>query len=253
MILDCVLTAVNENSLYIDFIPLFINTWNKLYPQVDVKIVLIAPKIPDKVKEYKNSIILFPPIEGVPTSFISQYIRLLYPGMLDYKHGVMISDIDMIPMSRSYYTDNIFTYDRDKFIYMREDVCFSHKQIAMCYNVATPSTWKDVMKISSFHDIKNRLLDVYRECKYVEGHGNVGWSQDQLDLYKYVFEWNKITSNFISLKEKNTKFCRLDRNTFDINDNIIKERITTGGYTAYHCFRPMKKYRMINEMILDLL
>ena len=32
MKLDCVLTAVNENELYLDFIPIFIKTWNKLYP-----------------------------------------------------------------------------------------------------------------------------------------------------------------------------------------------------------------------------
>ncbi len=42
MKLDCILTAVNENTLYIDFIPIFIKTWNKLYPSIDVKIILIV-------------------------------------------------------------------------------------------------------------------------------------------------------------------------------------------------------------------
>ena len=32
MKLDCVLTAVNDNRLYLDFVPIFIKTWNKLYP-----------------------------------------------------------------------------------------------------------------------------------------------------------------------------------------------------------------------------
>ena len=48
MKLDCVLTAVNEKKMYIDFIPLFIKSWKKLYPSVDVKIILIANKIPYK-------------------------------------------------------------------------------------------------------------------------------------------------------------------------------------------------------------
>jgi hypothetical protein len=42
MILDCILTAVNEKNLYLQFVPIFIKTWNKLYPNVDVKIVLIS-------------------------------------------------------------------------------------------------------------------------------------------------------------------------------------------------------------------
>ena len=44
MKLDCVLTAVNENPLYLEFIPIFIKTWNKLYPGIDVKILLHRPK-----------------------------------------------------------------------------------------------------------------------------------------------------------------------------------------------------------------
>ena len=67
MKLDCVLTAVNEKELYLDFIPIFIKTWNKLYPGVDVKIILIAKKIPERMLSYKDNIIIFEPIG--PSSF----------------------------------------------------------------------------------------------------------------------------------------------------------------------------------------
>ena len=70
--LDCVLTAVNENRLYLDFIPIFIKTWNKLYPKTDVKIILIMNEIPSDLKEYSKNIIIFKPIENISTSFISQ-------------------------------------------------------------------------------------------------------------------------------------------------------------------------------------
>ena len=55
MKLDCVLTAVNENKLYLDFVPIFIKTWNKLYPNVDIKIILIAKNIPDNLISYKKN------------------------------------------------------------------------------------------------------------------------------------------------------------------------------------------------------
>ena len=57
MKLDCVLTATNENDRYIHFIPIFIATWKKLYPNIDVKIVLIAESIPEKFLQYSNNII----------------------------------------------------------------------------------------------------------------------------------------------------------------------------------------------------
>ena len=122
MKLDCVLTAVNENKLYIQFVPYFIKVWNKIYPDIDIKVILIANSIPEILNEYINNIILFEPIENVSTSFISQYIRLLYPAILNYKNGIMITDIDIVPMNNIYYTENISNYDNNKFIYLRNFV-----------------------------------------------------------------------------------------------------------------------------------
>tara|TARA_Y100000389_G_C17438732_1_gene507217 strand:- start:1223 stop:1987 length:765 start_codon:yes stop_codon:yes gene_type:complete len=254
MILDCVLTAVNDNPLYLDFIPIFIKTWNKLYPNIDVKIILIANYIPNNFIEYQNNIILFKPIENILTSFTSQFIRLLYPCILNYKNGILITDIDMMPMNRTYYTDNIKPYSNDKFIYYRENICFEFKEIAMCYNVATPEVWRDIFKINSLDDIITTIKDTFHKNTILEGHGNLGWCTDQITLYNKVFNWNKITNNFICLNENDTKFKRLGRDENpDINDNIIRNDISNGKYTDYHCYRPMSKYSDINYEIYNLL
>ena len=63
--------------------------------------------IPEKFLEYKDNIILFNTIPNVSTSFISQYIRILYPCILNYENGIMITDIDMLPMNRTYYTEHV--------------------------------------------------------------------------------------------------------------------------------------------------
>ena len=252
MKLDCVLTSVNENELYIDFIPLFVKTWNKLYPNVDVKIILIANNIPDKFKEYKDNIILFEPIENVLTSFTSQYIRLLYPCILKYKNGIMITDIDMLPMNKTYYTESIKPYDNNKFIYLRENLLSYKKQIAICYNVASPHIWQEIFQISSLNDIINRLKSIFQNNTIIEGHANKGWSIDQKKLYKKVMKWNVKTNNFIRMKEK--IFHRLDRiKKWDINDKNERDRISNNFYIDYHCLRPMSKYYEINNTIYDLL
>jgi hypothetical protein len=251
MQIDCVLTAVNENKLYLDFIPLFVKTWKKLYPSIDIKIILISNEIPEKYKEYSKYIILFSPIENISTSFISQYIRILYPSILNYENGVLITDINMIPINRTYYTKNIEEYDNSKFIYYRDNVCFNCKQIAICYNVATPSIWKEIFNINSECDIINRLKNVYKQIKYV-GHGKSGWYTDQIDLYNHVMDWNKVTNNLICLKENKTGFKRLDRLTLNINEKLLID-ISNGLYTDYHCFRPMSKYSQINNIIYNAL
>jgi len=53
------------------------------------------------------------------------------------------------------------------------------------------------------------------------------------------------------LNEKRCK--RLDRDTFNINDNTIRNNIILGKYTDYHCYRPMSKYSQINYEIYKLL
>lgn len=253
MKLDCVLTAVNENTLYIDFIPIFIKTWNKLYPDVDVKIILIAKNIPENLLLYINNLIIFEPIENVSTSFTSQIIRLVYPCILNYKNGVLITDMDMLPMNSDYYTKNIREFDNNRFIYYRDNFCFNHKQIAMCYNVATPQIWKDIFKVNSLDDIISFIKDISNNNIIKEGHGNQGWCIDQITLYNKVIDWNKKINNLVCLKDNKTGFKRLDRNTFNINNSTIRNNIITGKYTDYHCYRPMSKYSKINWEIYNLL
>ena len=251
MKLDCVLTACNTNLLYLDFIPIFIKTWNKLYPNVDVKIILISDNIPEQLECYSSNIILFTPIENISTAFISQYIRNLYPAILNYENGIMITDMDILPMNKTYYTKNIEKFDNDKFIYLR-NVLLNSKEIAMCYNVATNKTWSDVFNIKNEDDIKDRLIDINDKIIYKDGHGQKGWNTDQLDLYKYIMNWNNKTNNFIFLKDNETGYKRLDRNTFQLNDKLIN-LIRNGSFSDYHCYRPFKKYEKINNAIYDSL
>ena len=253
MKLDCVLTAVNEKKLYLDFVPIFIKTWNKLYPDIDVKIILISTKIPENLLLYKKNIILFKPIKNVLTSFISQFIRLLYPCILNYNNGVLITDMDMLPMNSTYYTDNILSYDNTKFIYYRENICNEFNQIAMCYNIATPKIWREIFKINSLEEIKMNIKEVFDSNTIKEGHGNTGWCMDQIKLYNKVMKWNKKTNNFVRLKEKNTGYKRLDRISFKTLDSSTQKNIIYGKYTDYHMHRPMSRYSKINWLVYNLL
>ena len=64
-----------------------------------------------------------------------------------------------------------------------------------------------------------------------------------------VNNWNTKTNNFVCLKD--TNFKRLNRNTFNLDNNIIKNNISNGVYSDYHCYRPMSKYSNINYAIYN--
>ena len=59
MKIDCILTSCNLNKKYIDFIPLFIQSWKKLYPKIDIKIILICNKIPKYLMKWNEYLIQF--------------------------------------------------------------------------------------------------------------------------------------------------------------------------------------------------
>lgn len=249
MKLDCVLTSCNLNPFYCDFIPIFIKAWTKLYPTVDIKIILISDIIPSDLLAYEKYFILFKPIENMSTAFMSQYVRLLYPCILKYTNGVLITDMDMLPMNDKYYTENIKDIGDDKFVYYRH-VCLDIKEIAMCYNTAVPATWRDVFDIHSENDVIDRLKKAYGKINYVDGHGASGWSTDQRDFYNYIMDWKDKESRFVVLNDADTGYRRLDR-IYNYNHDVEKHKIRSGLYSDYHCFRPYKQYKQINDMIVD--
>ena len=249
--LDCVLTACNENELYSDLVPMFIKSWNILYPNIDVKIIFIAETIPEKFRKYRKNLILFKPIKNISTAFTSQYIRLLYPAILNYENGIMITDIDNIPMNMTFFTENIKHISKDKWINLRD--WKTNNEISMCWQIATSKMWAEVFHIYSLKDITNRLISVYSNIKYIDGHGQNGWETDQTDLYKYVMKWNKKMNKYIYLNDSKTGFNRLDRTESCLMTNELRNQILSGKYSDCHACRPYKSHKGFNDNIIELL
>lgn len=267
MKIDCVLTACNINEMYLDGIPYFIKVWKKIMPHIDIKIILIASKLPNNLTEYSNHIILFEPLKDISSAFISQYIRILYPSILDYKHGILLTDIDIVPMNSKYYIDNISSFDNNRFISYLDFDNKKIKQIQICYNVASNKTFSEIFQIKNIDDINEKLKQAFSEVNYPKtdnlpnwkkGNYN-GWGKDQDDLYEYINKWKNKNNRYIcvnTLDKTNKNITSMDRlcrsKKFKLNEDIIK-KIKEGKYTDYHIYRPYSKYKNINNTILNLL
>ena len=253
MKLEYILTSCNLNPLYYNFIPVFVRAWKKLIPEVKIVIVLIAESIPENLSKYSEYIKLFLPIKNVSTSFISQYIRILYPCILNSNEGILITDMDILPLNSRYYINSIQNIPNNKFVYYR-GLILGGNEYSICYNIANSETWKEIFKIQNEEGIISRLKEIFEKIEHREGHGNIGWNKDQLDLFTYINKWDKKNENFIMLNDNDTGFKRLCRSQhWNIKNKRLQLLLKEGNFTDYHAYRPYEKYKEINDMIIDLI
>lgn len=243
MKLGTILTATNLNPLYSDFIPMFVDAWKRLFPECDVVVLLIADTVPDTLEAYKDSIHLIQPNPNLHSAFHAQCIRLLYPQCIERDEGVLITDMDMIPLNRSYYEDPIQHVMSDTFITYRNNSY--PDELYMCYNIAHPSVWKQMFEGET-------LEDWYKLDLYDGNSGGLGWNIDQRVLTK---KFKEFSGNRVMLNDRLTKYrrlCRSDAQAFRDMDTLCSA-ISKGMYSDYHCLRPYSDYKEINDKIVSSL
>ena len=227
------LVACDLNDNYLRYYP-FVKKYWKDVVNIDTILVLISNHVPDYLLEYKNDIILYKPIKNIPTAFQAQCIRVLYPSLINTEETIIISDMDLIPLNKMYYVNNISLYNNSFVVY--RNVIPEYKQYTICFCCASPYTWKEIFNIHSIDDITETLINWYKDITdyQISSPYSIGWACDQLKLYEYVNKWNK---SIIKLYDDITGFKRLDR--LDINDiknntDLYKKRINEGYYSDFH-------------------
>lgn len=233
-----VITACNENPMYLQYVPLFIHTWGKVFPKVHVIVVLIMQKLPTEFEPFVDNIVVIPPVAGVPTAFNAQYIRLLYPSLLGDEVGaIMTTDVDMVPLKTPYWSAVI---SPGEFCLFPERP--ARDQIAMCYCAAHSSVWRDIFQIKDRDNIRKRMQAVSGS---VDFRFETAWYTDQKDLYNYVMNWGKKWGKKITQLRK--PISRLDR--ADTLSPSLIARIRSQEFDDFHMFR---SGMLINEMCVSM-
>ena len=220
MKLTTVISSVNSNSDYYNFLPYQILFWNKF----DIKFICIfvGEKIPDELVEFKDNIILWNKNLDLHSVYVAQNIRMFYTSLIDLPddEGIMLTDMDMLPCNDTYYKEGIELFTKEDFIYYRY-IDEIDKHIYMCYNIAHPSVWSTIFNIKNEIDIENELNN-----NYVQGYngipgdnfGSIGWCSDQDYLTKKLLQYNKFHILNKSIKRLEVinyyKHLQLNQNNF---------------------------------------
>lgn len=242
-----VVTATTINPLYSDFIPAFIQCWKSLIPEIRIWIVIVADRIPKNLEPYSPHLVLFPAPQGVHEVFVSQMIRLLFPGTLKSDGAVLITDMDMLPLNSKYYHAGVAGISSDQFVIYRDDI--DNGEIPMCYCAATAPVWKNLFGCGDLGEIPDKLRSLI-PSGYDGASGGSGWYSDQKYLYQVVM--NSSVPRKI-WTDPELGFARLDRAYMgDLNDHHLTQ-VRNRQYCDYHAKRPFDQYREENMRVVNAL
>jgi hypothetical protein len=247
------LVACDLNTRYLRLWPLARRAWTEI-ARLEPMLVLIAEHA-DVPAELANdaSVRVFEPVPSLHTAFQAQCIRLLYPALLDAE-GVVVSDIDMVPLNSQYLARPAAHVSADDFVAYR-DVVLELEEIPICYNAARPAVWSSVFGVDDLDGVRARLTEWAEGIFYAGEHGGDGWTTDQLILYRTLLDRGRRSRDVWILDDYYTRFRRLMREYVEkwssLSDDA-RDAIEQGRFSDFHLLWPDSELASLNEVVIDL-
>lgn len=231
------LTSCDSNPLYYPFWPIIAKLW-KSHIGIEPILIFIGDELPKDMNTDYGKIILFKPTLNLPTSTQSQFIRLWYTQFLD--DTVITTDIDMLPLSKSYFNEPIKKIEDDKFI----SLGFEKSQgFSICYNIAKPETFHNILGLSD--NMENDILPLYLEL--IKKNKNDAWFSDEEYLTRKL---KKASHKLIKFDRGDNPFqTRINRTNWE----YIPSMVSLGAYFDCHSLRPYSKYKKEIDDLINLI
>ncbi|MFA6066329.1 MAG: hypothetical protein WC707_04085 [Candidatus Babeliaceae bacterium] len=237
--IDRVILATDTKPMYIDFWPMVAQAWQDIVG-VRPTLALIAPA-GTQIDETVGDVIRFDPIPGVPTALHAQVIRLFLPAYFP-DDVCILSDIDMLPLSKNYFIESVRHITDDHFVVYRDradDWYIKNNRYPICYNVARGSVFMDIFDITDVAEIPH----IIKKWNCLQ----IGWQTDEYMLSYCLNEWNKKTNKLIKLGH--TVNRRIDRGNWAYDT----KKLYKNYYIDSHMLRPYKDHkRQINKLLKEL-
>jgi hypothetical protein len=170
----------SDDSYYADFWPIVAWGWKRI--GITPVFFKIGSKF--KISEDKHGIVYeVPAIEGVKTSWQAQIVRIWAYKMLE--GNLILSDMDMMPVSRDYFHNNAEPHSEDKIVVYCADA-YQDNEFPMCYVLANDRVMAPLIYGTTWEEFVRYLLQNCGE----------GWGTDQWCLTKICKEYG----NLVKLK-----------------------------------------------------
>jgi hypothetical protein len=190
------------------------------------------------------------------TSFTAQNIRSLGCAIPDTSLS-MTSDIDMLPASAGFFDKISELALRTESFVVGRDV-LPRGQVPICYNVASPAVWSQVVGLKSHGEMVGILEALWLEARsrgeYSGIHGGDGWHFDQEWLFERIESFELAGGEVHRLTDAHTGHARLDRSLrWPWLMRAKFRRVARGGFADFHIPLPVSRHmKLLQEFLLEI-
>lgn len=241
MKIDYAIMGSNLDPMYLDFWPIISKVWKEIFDITPV-LGLICDEDSDFIQDEYGLIKKYKAIDGVNTGFQSQIVRHYLTKELN--GNIIISDIDMVPLSKQYFIDQVTTFDPLKIYVMSSDndECNQNKEIPMCYNISDSQTFARMLELDdTWESFVNRLNLM-----------GFGWTTDQNYLWLKIQKAIQNNPSDVVLLKRGWSVGadrRIDRLWWSYDQKLVKD----GHYIDSHLLRPYNKYKSQVDGLINCL
>jgi hypothetical protein len=248
------LLAADLNPRYVGLWQVAKRAWTEI-AGVEPVLVLVSDReaVPPELAD-DPSVRIFEPEPALHTAFQAQCIRLLYPALLTARAGVIISDIDMVPMSSGYFHRPLRYIDAAHFVCYRDDT-LPLGELPICYNAAHPSTWASIFQIADCDDIRARLRRWGEGLDYEGSRGGAGWTTDQHLLHDALLDRGRHEHDVWILDDYYTGYRRLERAYVEKWGRVpepSRDLIARRAYSDFHLLSADDAREGLNNAVVEL-
>lgn len=244
MKIDKVIHSCNSNPLYSDFWPIVSKIWYQYFNIEPVLLYINDNNTIAKPETKYGTVIEVQPLANIPVSLQSLWIRYWHP-ITEPDTVFMISDIDMLPLSKYYFVDSLLNYN--DYTYLHINPCIeSYGLIPSCYHIGKGALFQEVLDLStSFED---SVGEVYG---FDNTHSTTGWFNDEkYATYKIL---SKLQSNSSPIRLiprlGGQGGRRIDRSNWSYDPNLLKQDY----YFDAHSVRPYSQYQLQIDALCNIL
>lgn len=231
MRVDLAIHASDSNPFYLEFWPIVSKLWTEVFG-IRPMLVYIDENHDIPIDTTYGDVLKFKPVDGVPLYLQCQWVRYWIPSQFPDKIS-MICDIDMLPISRHYFIDQIREIPDDTYVHLNAN----HRFIPSCYHIAKGSLYKKVLELHDMWEDSIRYLhskqmghDCFDGVNFaVKDKPN--WGSDE-ELSSILIRGYPDQSIFVNLPRTHG---RIDRSDWRYDpDGIARDE-----YADAHCVRPL--------------
>jgi hypothetical protein len=152
MKIDIALHSSDSNPFYLDFWPLVSKIWKTKF-HVEPLLLYIDNDHTIPIDETYGKVIKLKPVDDIPLYLQCLWIRYWYPSQVPEK-VCMISDIDMFPLSRTYFIDQIAKVPDTSYVHLNPN----HEFLPSCYHVAKGALFTKILDLEPTWEESIRAL-----------------------------------------------------------------------------------------------